>query len=126
MTINDTVIDEFTGGAIDCALWSGMDDKDQPLDRRFLAMDIPPSVREVIRVEVIDFLKGLPPRLLDVVGDDLHRAGHDWWLTRNRHGAGFWDGDYPDHGDELTDHAHKSGEASLHVGDGGQLYYFNG
>ncbi len=22
---------------------------------------------------------------------DMERAGHDFWLTRNRHGAGFWD-----------------------------------
>ena len=21
-------------------------------------------------------------------------AGHDFWLTRNGHGAGFWDGDW--------------------------------
>ena len=29
--------------------------------------------------------------------DDLQgyeRIGHDFWLTRNGHGAGFWDGDY--------------------------------
>lgn len=24
-------------------------------------------------------------------------AGHDLWLTRNGHGAGFWDGDWRDH-----------------------------
>ena len=34
--------------------------------------------------------------------------GHDFWLTRNGHGAGFWDGDYrdrdagEDYGDQLT------------------------
>jgi hypothetical protein len=26
------------------------------------------------------------------IGDDLiEQAGHDFWLTRNGHGAGFWD-----------------------------------
>jgi hypothetical protein len=24
----------------------------------------------------------------------IGHIGHDFWLTRNRHGAGFWDGDY--------------------------------
>jgi len=27
--------------------------------------------------------------------DYVERAGHDFWLTRNGHGAGFWDGDWP-------------------------------
>lgn len=26
--------------------------------------------------------------------DNIEQAGHDFWLTRNGHGAGFWDGDY--------------------------------
>ncbi len=30
----------------------------------------------------------------DLEGEDEARAGHDFWLTRNHHGAGFWDGDY--------------------------------
>ncbi len=35
----------------------------------------------------------------------------DFWLTRNRHGAGFWDGDYPDGiGERLSDIAHGFGE----------------
>lgn len=26
--------------------------------------------------------------------NNAHNAGHDFWLTRNRHGAGFWDGEW--------------------------------
>lgn len=29
-------------------------------------------------------------------------AGIDFWLTRNGHGSGFWDGDWPENGDLLT------------------------
>ena len=36
--------------------------------------------------------------------------GHDFWLTRNRHGAGFWDKDYGGHEDTLTEVAHGFGE----------------
>lgn len=28
--------------------------------------------------------------------DEIEQAGHDFWLTRNGHGAGFWDGDWKD------------------------------
>jgi hypothetical protein len=42
--------------------------------------------------------------------ETLERAGHDLWLTRNRHGAGFWDGDWPtEYADELTAAAHDFG-----------------
>lgn len=34
---------------------------------------------------------------------------HDFYLTRNGHGAGFWDGDY-EKGDELTKIAKSFGE----------------
>jgi len=27
--------------------------------------------------------------------DQIKKAGIDFWLTRNGHGAGFWDGDWP-------------------------------
>ena len=45
------------------------------------------------------------------------QAGQDLWLTRNRHGAGFWDGDWPDAvGERLTEAAHSMGGAAV-------LYY---
>jgi hypothetical protein len=50
-------------------------------------------------------------------------AGHDFWLTRNGHGAGFWDGDLSeDVGNALTEAAKKFGECHLYVGDDGQIY----
>jgi hypothetical protein len=39
-------------------------------------------------------------------------AGHDFWLTRNRHGAGFWDGHWRDSA-ELTQIAHSYGEQHI-------------
>lgn len=54
---------------------------------------------------------------------DARRAGHDLWLTRNGHGAGFWDGDWPEpYGDRLTDAAHAIGPVDAYVGDDGLAY----
>lgn len=51
--------------------------------------------------------------LLEQAGTDSQN-GHDFWLTRNRRGAGFWDRGYPDEiGDALTEAAHAFGEAYL-------------
>lgn len=41
----------------------------------------------------------------------MTRAGHDFYLTRNGHGAGFWDGDYEKaKGQRLTDACRPYGE----------------
>lgn len=37
-------------------------------------------------------------------------AGHDLWLTRNGHGAGFWDRDLGELGERLSDAARAMGE----------------
>jgi hypothetical protein len=55
--------------------------------------------------------------------DEMGRAGHDFWLTRCGHGAGFWDGDWPEpYATMLTDAAKAFGEVDLYVGDDGMIY----
>lgn len=58
-------------------------------------------------------------------GIDLHyfpNWPHDFWLTRNRHGAGFWDGNYPiDIGKKLTDLSHLFSEVNLLLSDNGEI-----
>lgn len=40
--------------------------------------------------------------LIEAAGVDPTQAGHDFWLTRNGHGAGFWDRPKI-YGEELAD-----------------------
>ena len=49
-------------------------------------------------------------------------AGHDFLLTRNGHGAGFWDRGLGDIGDKLTDMAHNYGTIGLELGNNGRVY----
>lgn len=49
-------------------------------------------------------------------------AGHDFWLTRNGHGAGFWDRGLGELGTRLTSASEPYGEANLYVGDDGKVY----
>lgn len=46
------------------------------------------------------------------------QAGHDFALTRNHHGAGFWDRGYGEVGDLLTTASHLFGESSWWVNGG--------
>ena len=53
----------------------------------------------------------------------LKRMGHDLWLTRCGHGAGFWDGDYGDYGDLITDIVSNNfNELHICLSDG-KLYF---
>ena len=49
------------------------------------------------------------------------QIGHDLWLTRNGHGAGFWDRDLTNK-DELTAIAEKFGTRGIYVGDDEKLH----
>ncbi len=75
------------------------------------------------------------PELLDLAysleADGLaytdERAGHDFWLTRNGHGCGFWSRTFKGErsegvGDALTDCAEGFGETGAYLGDDGRIY----
>lgn len=78
-----------------------------------------------------DFLSRLDPdtlsRLLGAVEArqiDLLQIGHDLWLTRNGHGAGFWDRGLGQLGDSLTTAAKSIGWANTYLGDDGLIYVY--
>lgn len=52
----------------------------------------------------------------------LERLGHDIWLTRNHHGAGFLDHWY-DNEDILDGAAKKIGSTDLYIGDDMKLHF---
>ena len=64
--------------------------------------------------------------------DAIERAGHDFWLTRNGHGAGFWDGDWSEDymgtevGELLTEASRPYGDVYVHKGDDGLTYIERG
>jgi len=55
-------------------------------------------------------------------GNDENSPAHDFWLTRNGHGAGFWDGDY-ENGDVLTALAKEFPEVHLYPGVDGLIHH---
>ena len=56
----------------------------------------------------------------------LQQLGHDIWLTRNRHGAGFFDRGYDDDVEKLFINAsHKLGEVDLYINNDMKLSFSN-
>lgn len=59
-------------------------------------------------------------------GGTVEQFGHDFWLTRNRHGVGFWDRGLGGLGEQLTHHAHQAGERYTYQGDDALVYFGKG
>lgn len=113
--------DEFFRAYVSCALWSSTDDDGESLDV-YTIDDIEGDTVAQMRTDCREFLD----LASDLIGDNASDAGHDFWLTRNRHGSGFWDRGtlYGTDGEgrKLTDLAHSFGEACLLVGDEGLIF----
>lgn len=115
-----TKLNEFTLAYIEAMLWSSCDDDDTPLDRNYSLADIAPETLARIIRDCTRFQAEMADDL--ACRDDKH-GGHDFWLTRNGHGAGFWDGDWPEpHAARLTEAATDAGEVDPYVGDDGQVW----
>lgn len=120
MSVNIHKLDEFTKQYIETALWSSNDpETGEPLDDNYDISDIAPETLE----RMVEDAKAFQGANWSYIASDPGRAGHDFWLTRNRHGAGFWDGDWPEPAaTRLTEDAHAYGSFDLYVGDDGLIH----
>lgn len=116
---------EFFAGYVTCALWSSTDDEGNPLDDNFGAEDIGDDTDKAMREDCADFMRANAADLaamMEATGRDMSSMGHDFWLTRNGHGAGFWDRGAGDVGDRLTDACKPYGGVDLYIGDDGKVH----
>lgn len=121
---------EFLGGYIQCMLWAETDESDpqggEPLDLNYDAEDILPASRAAITSDCAEFVQSHLTDLTtaaESVGYSWARAGHDFWLSRNGHGAGYFDRSEltVELRDRLQDAARNAGERHVFVCDDGKL-----
>lgn len=121
---------KFVHGYIVCALWSSTDDQGEPLDDGRDEDDLDPDCRKEMEEDCLDFVEAqwtllcqYERRYHPTNGHNVWEcAGHDFWLTRNGHGAGFWDRGLGDLGNKLTDAARVYSSVDLYVGDDDKIY----
>lgn len=127
-------LDPFTRAYIEVALWATNDDRDEsegePLDASCGPEDFSPEAM----AKVIEDCRKFQEENGELIANDNYLgrigendvnelAGHDFFLTRCGHGAGFWDGDWEQTvGEKLTAASKRFGEVHLYVGDDGMLY----
>lgn len=122
----DWVNDPDLFSYLETAMWSstvsGEDpNNDDSMDEAYGFEDLDQSVIDAAKKDLEAFFDKAADFLDDGDGNIPTNWPHDFWLTRNGHGAGFWDGDY-ENGDKLAEIAEEFGEVDLYVGDDGKIY----
>jgi hypothetical protein len=126
-------LDEFTTAYIECAMWSTTCNEEEedgdsggpPLDDRYSIDEIAQECLKKMVEDCRDFRDGEAWQAVlkhsEFKGNS--QGGYDFWLNRNGHGAGFWDGDWPEpHGDALSDWSKTFGGVDLYVGDDHKIH----
>jgi hypothetical protein len=140
MTMNDIDKDfeDFFEHYLICALWASSDTdaigRYFNFDDLFTTKDFEEESLKYLRSTAYKFyrdnkhmFKYKQHTFNDGTYTDYMLAGHDFWLTHNGHGAGFWDGDVEneEHAKILSDNARDMGEISLCATDGLDKVFIN-
>jgi hypothetical protein len=112
MTISD--LETFFNAYVKCALWAEADSAGD-----YSAADVDAGSLASMRADCDAFVENNKNDLVNLTAE---QAGHDFWLTRNGHGAGFWDRGLGAIGDRLTEASKSLGDCNVYVGDDGRLY----
>lgn len=112
-------MDQMLVAYIAAALWSSVDSDDNPIDSNYTPEDLHPDTFAIMKADVEKFLRENESD----IGERYEDAGHDFWLTRNRHGCGFWETpDWPkEAGKRLTEASHRAGERNLFIDENGKV-----
>ena len=110
----------FVGQYLETALWADVEEDYGDDIVRFGRESFSQSALDLAQHDCLLFLASAP----DIEDCRLTDAAHDFWLTRQGHGAGFWDGDWDDGlSDQLTDLCGNMGPTCLYLGQD-DLFHF--
>jgi hypothetical protein len=121
-------LDDFTLAYLEAAFFTSYDEYELNFNNQYTIQDINKEHLNEIKNECLNFQnenKQLLDTAIDLYNYNLKQAGHDFWLTRNGHGAGFFDRGLENIGKELTYKSHQLKESDLYLGDDNQLYFTN-
>lgn len=134
----DEEMEEWFTSYVGCALWSSHNydsdadsksfdpDASESMDGDYDSDDLTPESAASCREDIVDFIHSCTSQGIDLaaIGGNPQwgaheQHAHDLWLTRNGHGAGFWDRGYGEVGDKLSEIAKLMGSKDASpAGDG--------
>lgn len=112
--------DDFVRSYLETALWSSYDyETGRPLDEDHDVSDCSDELVLSAWVDCGDF-RAYAADLLEQHPESMGRNGHNFWLSRNGHGAGFFDTDSPV-ADALQEAAKTFGTVDLYIDTDGKV-----
>lgn len=138
MNITERQIQLFIVGYLTAALWSSTDTlppqegEEEGEDVNLDAYEWADGEAEKLHADCRDFITSHATDLLLYAEQKSHApeydafecAGHDFWLTRNGHGVGFWDRGLGELGDRLTKASEAYSGLDLYLGDDESVYVY--
>ena len=112
-------LNTFQRAYFECAIWSSTGDDGEPLDEDYDITDFHPETWDKMKEDCDEFQETNKELLEDL---DPSQSGDDFWLTRNGHGAGFWDRGLGKIGEKLSEMCKLEGSIDLYVGDDKKIY----
>ena len=118
-------------------LFSECDNHSVPLDANYTIESFDEESLNKLYVEYQQFISVVEEKITAAVGENwdciddfydlaqpaINQTEYDYILTRNHHGAGFWDGDWSSEVSQiLTDAAQSQSEFTAYVDDYGRIY----
>jgi hypothetical protein len=123
-------LDDFTRGYMECAEWCALvardDDPEMTDNDRAECIGFDSDAIAQAKADCADFQTSNESDMLTYyeLGRDPAHAGHDFYLTRNGAGAGFWDrGDDPVY-TRLSDACRPYGSADCMYDTESKTYFF--
>lgn len=113
LPVEDKQAREAIDGYRACAIWTTLDEDGESCDH----CDLSNEAESELADDMIRFLHSLPRDLVTAYPGEFSQFGHDFWLTRNGHGAGFWDRGHGSIGDALTKWAEVEGTRDTYLNE---------
>lgn len=139
MIVKGVKLDEFTQAYLEAALFATNDESTpeggEPLDKNYGFQDFSEETLRKMAADCAAFRRKFSDEQIEeshlqAEGEynAIQRAGHDFWMTREGHGVGFWE-TYRWGGriaQEMDEFSKQAREFYLEVGDDGQIHGFGG
>lgn len=117
-------LENFTSAYIEAMYFA----ESGPDDEVSVDTELSPEARASIEADCHSFWRRFGSYIVSEVcdsafPDSVSQAGHDFYFTRNGHGVGFWEDEWPEtYRDILTKGAESYGELQMYLGDDGLAY----
>jgi hypothetical protein len=117
VNLGELNIDKILNSYIETAIWAEESDENDLQGKTINDVDKESVANS--KIEIYNFIKKAQQEASDELSAyDSETLGHNLWLSRNGHGAGFFD----DNNDKLQNLARSMKPVDIYLGDDGKIY----